>query len=166
MRIVGIDPGLRHTGWGIIAQDGLHLRYIACGTISPKTSLPLPARLHHLHTSLSNVLEQYQPQTAAMEETFLNKNAMTSLLLGHARGSLMLTLSLAGLPVEEYAARVVKKTVVGTGRAEKEQISMMIRHLLPGAEIPTPDAADALAVAVCHALHTSTQARIHAKVTP
>lgn len=152
-RILGIDPGLLHTGWGIIESQGSHLRFIACGTIHPPTERAIAVRLKTIHHELLEVIHCYQPAEAALEETFVNRNALTSLKLGQARGAILLTLSLAGLSVAEYAARVVKKSVTGTGKAEKGQIMGMVRMLLPGAAAESEDAADALAVAISHASH-------------
>lgn len=154
--LLGIDPGLQHTGWGVVESHQNRLTYIACGTLHSNASQPLEQRLLALHDGLQNVIARYQPCEAAMEETFVNKNAMTSLKLGQARGALLLTVSLAGLPVSEYAATVIKKSVVGAGRADKGQVEQMIRYILPGASVESADAADALAVAVCHANHRST----------
>lgn len=151
--ILGIDPGLQHTGWGIIESRGNSLSYVACGSISTNPKQEIAARILHLNQELSKIISFYQPQQAAIEETFVNKNASSSLKLGHARGALMLTVSLAGLPVNEYAATLVKKSVVGVGRAEKDQVIMMVKRILPSAKIESEDAADALAVAVCHANH-------------
>jgi crossover junction endodeoxyribonuclease RuvC len=150
MRILGIDPGLRHTGWGMIESHQGRLRYIASGRINPNASLAMTERLQVLHQELSLILQQYTPDSAAIEETFVNDNALTSLKLGHARGALMLTLGMHGLSVAEYAPRLVKKSVVGVGNAAKEQVQMMIKHLLPTAPKASADEADALAVAICH----------------
>lgn len=155
MRLLGIDPGLKHTGWGIIETSGNKLSYVACGCISTDEKEPISFRLLRLHTELTKILELYKPDEAAIEETFVNKNALSSLKLGHARGALMMTVSLAGLTPKEYAATLVKKSVVGVGRAEKDQVMMMVKMLLKGAEIKSADAADALAVAICHASHSS-----------
>lgn len=154
-RILGIDPGLQRTGWGIIDVNGNHIKYVQCGVIAANSKLPMAQRLLVLGNGVNNVLAQYQPDEVAIEETFLNKNPMSSLKLGHARGAIILAVSLAGLNVKEYAATLVKKTIVGVGRAEKEQIQMMVKHLLPGADIAKEDAADALAVAICHVSHAA-----------
>lgn len=159
--ILGIDPGLQHTGWGAIQVYGNALRFIHCGTIHSSKGT-LAERLLTLHQGITEVIDRYHPTTVAIEETFVNTNAKSSLLLGHARGALMLAASLAGLPVYEYAATLVKKTVVGVGRAEKNQVSMMVKQLLPGASFDTPDAADALAVAICHHSHKALHSRIEA----
>lgn len=155
-RIVGIDPGLRHTGWGVIEQHENRLSYIACGTIHTKQSDSMADRLATLHHGISDILARFCPNEVAVEETFINTNALSSLKLGHARGAIMVTVSLAGLSPKEYAATQVKKSVVGVGRAEKEQVEMMVKMLLPGAKIDSADAADALAVAICHAHHHTT----------
>lgn len=152
-RILGIDPGLQHTGWGIIESRGNSLSYVACGTISTNPKQAIPQRLLQLKQELTAVMENHKLDQAAIEETFVNKNAMSSLKLGHARGALILTVSLAGLELKEYAATLVKKSVVGVGRAEKDQVLMMVKRILPGAQIKSADAADALAVAICHANH-------------
>lgn len=153
LRILGIDPGLRHTGWGVVTSGGGRLGFVDCGVISPAADMPLAARLQALHDGLAAVIAEHRPDSCAMEETFVSHNAATTLKLGQARGALLLTVGLAGLPVHEYAARLVKKSVTGTGRADKNQIIAMMGHLLPGAQITSPDAADALAVALCHAHH-------------
>lgn len=151
--ILGIDPGLSHTGWGVISASGNQLRFIACGTIDSNAKLPMPERLSQIHEELTKVIVEYKPSYAAVEETFVNKNAMTSLKLGQARGAILLSLSVAGLQVAEYSANLVKKSVVGKGHAEKSQIAMMVKTLLPASNATTPDAADALAVAITHAHH-------------
>lgn len=152
--ILGIDPGLNKTGWGIIAKNGNRLSYIACGVIKSDSKQPMPLRLLALCDGLREVIELYKPDECAIEETFVNKNPSSSLKLGHARGALMLTASLAGLNPYEYAATLVKKSIVGVGRAEKNQVAVMVQHLLPGARISSEDAADALAVAICHSSHS------------
>lgn len=154
-RIIGIDPGLQKTGWGIVAQQAGRLSYVACGVIKPLAKAPLAERLGHLNRELDKVIQTYQPHQAAVEETFVTANGVSTLKLGQARGALILSLALAGLPVAEYAATQVKKTITGVGRAEKGQIGMMVRTLLPQAraelEGAGEDALDALAVALCHA---------------
>lgn len=152
--ILGIDPGLQHTGWGIIEQIGNKLSFIGSGVISAATKIPLAERLLALHLGINKVVACYHPEECAIEETFINSNASSSLKLGHARGALMLTASIAKLPVYEYAATLVKKSVVGVGRADKNQVEVMVKHLLPGCSIPSSDAADALAIAICHAGHS------------
>jgi crossover junction endodeoxyribonuclease RuvC len=153
IRILGLDPGLRRTGWGVIDVLGTRLAYVACGTVLPPEDAPLAVRLAHLHDGLAAVIRAHTPEEAAVEETFVNVNPASTLKLGQARGVVLLTPALAGLPVAEYAALLVKKTVVGAGRAEKAQIRMMVKVLLPRADFETDDAADALAVAVTHAQH-------------
>lgn len=152
--ILGVDPGLHHTGWGVIAQDGQKLSYVASGTIktSPKEDTAL--RLAVIHRGLEDAIAAFSPTQSAVEDSFVNRNPTTSLKLGHARGAILLTLSLASLPVSIYAPTMVKKALVGNGRAEKHQIDAMIRLLLPKADPKTEHAADALAIALAHA-HTS-----------
>ncbi|MCJ8144750.1 crossover junction endodeoxyribonuclease RuvC [Ancylobacter sp. A5.8] len=153
IRILGLDPGLRRTGWGVIEALGTRLSFIACGTVLPPEDGSLAERLAQLHRELSAVIAAFTPDEAAVEETFVNVNPASTLKLGQARGVVLLTPALAGVPVAEYAALLVKKTVVGAGRAEKGQIRMMMKVLLPQADFTTDDAADALAVAVTHAQH-------------
>lgn len=148
--ILGIDPGLVNTGWGIISVQHNQLKFIACGTISTKAALPINERIVQIHNALSTVINNYQPTECAIEETFVNKNPATSLKLGHARGAIILSVSLAKIALTEYAATLVKKSVVGVGRAEKHQIAVMVKHFLPTAVIDSEHAADALAVAICH----------------
>ncbi|WP_420434256.1 crossover junction endodeoxyribonuclease RuvC [Hyphobacterium sp.] len=152
IRILGIDPGLRHTGWGIVTVTGTRLSRVAEGRISPATDLPLPERLLAIHTGLEDIIARHAPDEAAAEETFMATNAASALKLGHARAAALLAPARAGLPVAEYAARLVKKSVVGTGGADKNQVAAMIAILLPGCKAEG-DAADALAVAICHAHH-------------
>jgi len=154
VRILGLDPSLQNTGWGLVETSGNRLSFVACGSISP-SGKGLVQKLADLHNGLSEVLEKHKPEEVAVEETFVNKNAMSSLKLGHARGALMLTICLAGIIPEEYAATLVKKSIVGAGRAEKEQVMVMVKHLLPGADIKNYDEADALAVAICHFHHAA-----------
>jgi crossover junction endodeoxyribonuclease RuvC len=153
MRLIGIDPGLRNTGWGIIAVKDNRLVHIADGVILSDAKNSLAERLVQIYDGLLEVIEQYQPDEAAVEETFVNKNPVSTLKLGQARGISLLVPARLGIPVAEYLPNLVKKTVVGSGHAAKEQIQMMVRTLLPGCEIKTADAADALAIAVCHAHH-------------
>lgn len=157
MRVIGLDPGLRHTGWGIIDVDGNRLSYVACGQVNPPTDVDMAERLTALHRDLTLVLEQHRPDEAAVEETFLNKNPGSTLKLGHARGVVLLTPAMLGLAVAEYSAKSVKQAVVGTGGATKDQIGMMVRTLLPGCDPKSEDAADALAVAICHSHRAGTQ---------
>lgn len=156
MRVLGLDPGLRHTGWGIIDVAGNRLSHVADGVANAPTALPLAERLVALFRQINEVLERYRPDEAAVEETFVNKNPASTLKLGVARGVVLLAPAERGLPVAEYSANLVKKAVVGAGHAEKEQVQMMVRRLLPGCAIDRPDAADALAVAICHAHHIAT----------
>jgi crossover junction endodeoxyribonuclease RuvC len=153
IRILGIDPGLRRTGWGLIESEGNRLVYVACGSVETGERDELGVRLLAIHDGLVAVIEQYQPQEAAVEATFVNTNAAATLKLGQARGIAMLVPAKAGLAVAEYAPNVVKKTVVGAGHGEKSQIRMMIGVLLPKADPQSEDAADALAIAICHAHH-------------
>lgn len=151
--IIGIDPGLRHTGWGIIAQQGNHLSFVAAGRINPNPDLPMAARLLAVADGIGDIVHEHKPDEAAIEETFVNKNARSALLLGQARGSAILALAQKGLPVAEYSANRIKQSVTGNGHAEKTQIQAMVGILLPGAGKLAPDAADALAVAITHAHH-------------
>jgi crossover junction endodeoxyribonuclease RuvC len=153
IRILGIDPGLQCTGWGIIEAQNNHVRYVDSGIITPPPKLPMSRRLHILHEGLAQVISTYQPGECAMEETFLNSNAASSLKLGQARGALLLTMAMSGLEVREYAPLLIKKSVVGVGRAEKHQVLQMVKLLLPGCEVTSEDAADSLAVAICHNSH-------------
>ena len=153
IRILGVDPGLRHTGWGVIAMDGPRLTWIAHGVIKPDTKADMADRLAELCVQLRAVIEAHAPQEAAVEETFVNINPRSTLLLGQARGAAMATLAGAGLKVAEFAATKVKQSVVGTGAADKTQVAFMVRRLLPKAGDVTADAADALAVAICGAHH-------------
>ena len=154
-RILGIDPGLLTTGWGIVELSGNSLRFVDCGTFSPAKDGPLAERLSELYRSLQSIVAHYKPDTAAIEETFVTQNGATTLKLGQARGALIVTLAAAGLPVAEYASRLVKKAIVGTGKADKHQISQMVGVLLPAAREALAackhDAADALAIAITHA---------------
>lgn len=159
MRLIGLDPGLRFTGWGVIDVRDNRLIYVADGRIDVPTDIPMAERLVALHDALDAVLAQFRPDEAAVEETFVNKNAASTLKLGLARGIAMLVPGRTGIPVAEYAANVVKKAVVGAGHAGKQQVEMMVRVLLPGCLAGSADAADALAVAICHAHHASTRAQ-------
>jgi crossover junction endodeoxyribonuclease RuvC len=153
VRIIGIDPGLRNTGWGIIEADGTRLSYVADGSVHSDADAPLATRLLQIHTRLAEVLQRFGPDEAAIEETFVNKDARATLKLGQARGAAMLAPALAGISVAEYAPNVVKKSVVGAGHAEKDQVKHMIKVLLPRAELNSADSIDALAIAICHAHH-------------
>lgn len=164
IRILGIDPGLRRTGWGLISAKGTRLSYLACGVVTSDGELPLALRLRELHEGVTAIIQNFSPDEVAVEETFVNKDAQATLKLGHARAIALLVPALAGLPVSEYAANLVKKTVAGSGHAEKGQIQAMVRFLLPKAEFRVADAADALAIAITHAHHRGSQAlkAIHA----
>ncbi|MDD3371309.1 MAG: crossover junction endodeoxyribonuclease RuvC [Alphaproteobacteria bacterium] len=151
--ILGIDPGLRHTGWGVVAQNGNRLSFVAAGRINPETDIPMPLRLLALAEGIADVVRAHSPNEAAIEETFVNKNAKSALLLGQARGSAILALAQQGLSVAEYSANRIKQSITGHGHADKTQIQAMIGILLPGSGKLAPDAADALAVAVTHAHH-------------
>ena len=156
-RLLGIDPGLRVTGWGMIEAEGNRLRHIADGVIATDSATSVPERLKALHDALAALMLHYRPDEAAIEETYVNRNGTATLKLGYARGVALLAPALAGIPVTEYAAKSVKLAVVGTGGAEKAQVQMMVRRLLPGAAIRRTDAADALAVAICHAHHRASR---------
>ena len=153
IRILGIDPGLRCTGWGLIESDGNRLIYVACGAVETNERAELCERLVSIHAGLRKVIEEFAPDEAAVEHTFVNTNASATLKLGQARGVAMLVPAQAGLSVAEYAPNLVKKSIVGAGHGDKAQIRMMIGVLLPKADPKTHDAADALAIAICHAHH-------------
>jgi crossover junction endodeoxyribonuclease RuvC len=153
IRIIGIDPGLVRTGWGVVESVGSRLSFVAAGTIRPRDTLALAARLCVIHDELHRVMESFAPDEAAVEATFVNGNAAATLKLGQARGIAMLVPARAGLAVAEYAPNAVKKAIVGAGHAEKGQIRMMVSVLLPRAKFDTDDSADALAIAICHAHH-------------
>jgi crossover junction endodeoxyribonuclease RuvC len=153
IRIIGIDPGLRRTGWGIVESLGNSLRFVASGTVRSDDKAPLAIRLCQLHDGLAEVLHQAMPHEAAVEQTFVNKDATATLKLGQARGIAMLVPARAGLVVAEYAPNAVKKAVIGVGHGDKKQIHMMVKVLMPRAVFDTDDAADALAIAICHAHH-------------
>jgi crossover junction endodeoxyribonuclease RuvC len=155
IRILGIDPGLRRTGWGVVDSEGNRLSYVACGSVDTDSKLDLALRLLAIHDGLIRVIEQFGPDEAAVEATFVNKDAGATLKLGQARGIAMLVPARSKVPVSEYAPNLVKKTIVGAGHAEKAQIRMMIGVLLPKADPQSEDAADALAIAVTHAHHRS-----------
>ncbi len=159
-RLLGIDPGLRFTGWGMVESDGNRLRYIADGVIATDGDASVPQRLKFLHDALTALFVQHYPDEAAVEETYVNRNGTATLKLGYARGVCLLAPALTGIPVLEYGALAVKKAVVGTGGASKEQVAAMVRRLLPGATLRRADASDALAVAICHAHHRSTRLRV------
>ena len=159
-RILGIDPGLRHTGWGVIEASGNRLIHVANGRVSADDKLPMAERLAAIFDGLAETIARWSPDEAAIEETFVNQNPASTLKLGQARGAAMLAPAKAGLPVAEYAANAIKKAVVGAGHADKAQIQMMVGRLLPGVTFAGPDAADALAVAICHAHHAQTRAAV------
>ena len=158
VRILGLDPGLRRTGWGLVSIEGTKLAFLACGTVVSDQNAPLAWRLKQLHDGISNVVRDLAPDEAAVEETFVNKDAQATLKLGHARAIALLVPALAGLSVAEYAANLVKKTVVGSGHADKRQVHAMVRVLLPKSDPPSDDAADALAIAITHAHHRKARA--------
>jgi crossover junction endodeoxyribonuclease RuvC len=155
--LLGIDPGLRFTGWGLIEVAGNRLRHIGDGVIATDSATPVPDRLRALHEALTALIAMHRPDEAAVEETYVNRNGAATLKLGYARAVALLVPTLAGLPVAEYGAMAVKLAVVGTGGAAKEQVAVMVRRLLPGAILRRADAADALAVAICHAHHRASR---------
>ncbi len=158
IRILGIDPGLRYCGVGVIEMEGSNLRYIHSTTIKPKTNLALEQRLLILNEALLKLIEAYQPDEIALEETFVSVNGQSTLKLGQARGAIMLTISQAGYHVNEYAAKLVKKSLTGSGAADKTQMMHMVKLLLPQSDAQTEDEADALAIAITHAHHRNTVA--------
>ena len=153
IRIIGIDPGLRRTGWGLVEAEGNALRFVAAGTVRSDASAGLAVRLRQLHDGLAEVMRALDPDEAAVEQTFVNRDASATLKLGQARGVAMLVPALSGLSVAEYAPNAVKKTVIGVGHGDKKQIHMMVKVLMPKAVFDSEDAADALAIAICHAHH-------------
>lgn len=153
MKILGLDPGLRFTGWGVIDYTGNRLSFVKCGRIAIPEDLELAERLAFLHQELEKIVNDNAPDEAAVEETFSNANAKSTLKLGMARGVVMLAPALKNIPVAEYSANTIKKTVVGAGHADKNQIQHMVKILLPKADATSADAADALAIAICHAHH-------------
>ena len=153
IRIIGIDPGLRRTGWGVIESDGVRLVYVASGLITSDAEDTLAYRLRVLYEGLSGVLASFKPAEAAVEETFVNDNAKATLKLGQARGMALLAPAMKGLVVAEYPPNLIKKTVVGAGHADKKQIQAMVGFLLPKAKFDSADEADALAIGICHASH-------------
>jgi crossover junction endodeoxyribonuclease RuvC len=163
MRVLGLDPGLRHTGWGIIDVAGNRLTHVADGVIHAAIDASLATRLVTLFRQITAVVEQFRPDEAAVEETFVNRNPSSTLRLGVARGVVLLAPAECGLPVAEYSANLVKKAVVGAGHAEKSQVQLMVRRLLPGCDSGEPDAADALAVAICHAHHAALRSLVSAQ---
>jgi crossover junction endodeoxyribonuclease RuvC len=162
MRLLGLDPGLRRTGWGVIDAEGNRLRYVACGLIAVPEKGSLAGRLAALFRALNETLDRFTPDQAAVEESFANQNPASTLKLGLARGVVLLAPAERGIPVFEYAANLIKKSVTGAGHAEKRQVEAMVRKLLPGAAAESADAADALATAICHAHHAATRRRLGA----
>lgn len=158
IRILGLDPGLRRTGWGVVVCEGSRLSHVAHGVVAAPEAAPFAERLLFLFERLVEVIALHVPDEAAVEEVFVNMNPASTLKLGHARAAALIAPARAGLPVAEYATRLVKKAVVGTGAAEKDQIGFMVRRLLPGAGETCADSADALAVAIAHA-----HLRVHAR---
>jgi crossover junction endodeoxyribonuclease RuvC len=152
-RIIGLDPGLRNTGWGVIEADGSRLIYVADGAVHSDADAPLAQRLLQIHEQVLRVLKEFAPDEAAIEETFVNTDARATLKLGQARGVIMLAPARLQIPVSEYAANTIKKSVVGAGHAEKAQVKHMVKVLLPRAALKTADSTDALAIAICHAHH-------------
>ena len=166
MRLLGLDPGLRRTGWGVVEARGNVLCFVDAGIVATDPAQDLALRLDALYRGLQEVVARQRPSAAAVEETVVNVNAASSLKLGHARGVVLLAAAHAGLEVTEYAAKTVKRTVVGTGAAHKRQIAVMVRMLLPGTGHQSGDAADALAVAICHAHHHAARIRLDQALAP
>ena len=160
IRIIGIDPGLRRTGWGVVDISGNSLRFVASGTVKSDEKAALATRLCQLHDGLVEAIERFAPDEAAVEQTFVNKDAVATLKLGQARGIAMLVPARAGLSVGEYAPNAVKKAVIGVGHGEKQQIHMMVKVLMPKASFDSEHAADALAIAICHAHHRQSATRL------
>lgn len=160
MRLIGLDPGLQKTGWGVIDAQGTRISHVANGVVKSDAKASLAERLVQLHDGLVEVIAVWRPASAAVEETFVNKNPTSTLKLGQARGIALLVPALSGLNVAEYTPNHVKKAVVGVGHADKKQVQAMINILLPGVSVAGEDAADALAVAICHAFHVTTQANL------
>jgi crossover junction endodeoxyribonuclease RuvC len=166
MRLLGLDPGLRRTGWGMVEAQGNALHFLDAGVVATDPAHDLATRLDALYRGLREVLALQRPSAAAVEETVVNVNANSSLKLGHARGVVLLAAAHAGLEVAEYASKTVKRAVVGTGAAQKRQVAMMVRVLLPGSARLSGDAADALAVAICHAHHHAARVRLDRALAP
>ncbi|MET3900134.1 crossover junction endodeoxyribonuclease RuvC [Devosia sp. UYZn731] len=162
VRIIGIDPGLRRCGWGVIESEGNRLVFVACGTLTPPTDGALADRLAVLFAGVNELLDRFAPDEAAVEETFVNAGPRSALILGQARGVVLMTPAARGVPVAEYAANLVKKSVVGTGHAQKGQVGLMVKTLMPAADFKGEDAADALAIAICHAHHRVAAQRLKA----
>jgi crossover junction endodeoxyribonuclease RuvC len=152
-RIIGLDPGLRNTGWGVIEAEGSRLIYVADGAVHSDAELSLAERLLQIHEQVLHVIREFMPDEAAIEETFVNTDARATLKLGQARGAVMLSPAICKIPVSEYAPNTVKKSVVGAGHADKAQVKHMVKLLLPRADMKTADSTDALAIAICHAHH-------------
>jgi len=163
MILLGLDPGLGTTGWGLIAADGNRLTHLANGQIKTDSAMPLATRLLAIDLALTDLILEHRPDGAAVEEVFVNVNPQSTLILGQARGVILLGAARSGMEVGEYAARLVKKSVVGVGNASKDQVHAMVSRLLPGVKIAGPDAADALAVAITHAHHLASARRIPTK---
>jgi crossover junction endodeoxyribonuclease RuvC len=162
IRIIGLDPGLRHAGWGIIDSIGNNLVYVADGVVKAEPKLSLAEKLHFIHSALTRIVVEFNPAEAAIEETFVSKDARATLKLGQARGVAILVPAAAGIPVAEYAPNTIKKSVVGVGHADKDQVHHMVKVLLPKAKAASEDATDALAIAICHAHHRSSWLRLRA----
>lgn len=161
MRLIGFDPGLKQTGWGVIKSEGNRITHVANGAVATSVKIDLASRLVELHDGLLEVIKRFTPSEAAVEETFVNKNPQSTLKLGQARGVVLLVPAQAGCKVIEYSPNLIKKSVVGTGHAAKGQVQMMIEAMLPGCDITNSDSADALAVAICHAHHRNSAKVIH-----
>ena len=157
MRLLGLDPGLRHTGWGIINSKDNKISWVASGNISPKISLSLSERLKEIHQGLNSIVKKYNPSIAAIEEVFVNMNGQSTLKLGMARGTAITACSINEMPVYEYAPTRVKQSVTGSGRSKKNQVASMVNILLPGCEIKSEDESDALAVAICHTIFANSK---------
>lgn len=157
MRLLGLDPGLRHTGWGIINSKDNKISWVASGNISPKISLSLSERLKEIHQGLNSIVKKYKPSVAAIEEVFVNMNGQSTLKLGMARGAAITACSINEMPVYEYAPTRVKQSVTGSGRSKKDQVASMVNILLPGCEIKSEDESDALAVAICHTIFANSK---------
>ncbi len=153
MIIIGIDPGLIKTGWGVIRKINNEVKYIASGTIKTDVKLPISERLHNIFNNVDNLIKTYKPDQFAIEETFVNNNPLSSLKLGHARGVAILAASMNNLPVFEYSPNLIKKTVTGAGKAEKQQMVAMVKYIFPTVNLKTEDEADSLCIAICHCNH-------------
>lgn len=153
MIIIGIDPGLVKTGWGVIRKIDNQIKYVASGTIRTDTKLPLSERLHNIYSRVDELIKTYKPDNFAIEETFVNNNPLSSLKLGHARGAAILAASLNSVPVFEYSPNLIKKTVTGAGKAEKQQMVAMVKYIFPCVDLKTEDEADSLCIAICHCNH-------------